>query len=334
VAGLVPWAKAGIIVKDGMRQGSQYAALMVTGSHGLRFQHDYQHDVAGRAGGVSEQSPRWLRLTRSGDKITGSESADGRNWHTVATAVLHRLPDTVQVGLFATSPGDLTLRKIGLGGAIEEVRFTQAVGVFDTVTVEGGTPGEFDSDSVGEMNHTDWEKYRNASGAVEKGGVITISGTGDIGPIGEEGRRAVENTLPGLPFALIITVVAAVRYGAGTDRRSGDRRPRGGTRAQRRPRLRARRVAAPRLGSDRCRGIADRSALCRHSIPAVARRGLRMVAAPHPSRRLRGQADNGGVSAGDGALRAISRILSASRMGRPHPALRVHGSHPPDSRRP
>ncbi|MGC7101832.1 hypothetical protein ACPZ19_44775 [Amycolatopsis lurida] len=224
VPGLVPWGKAGIIIKDGVRQGSRYAALMLTGSHGVRFQHDYKHDVAGSAGGVSAQSPRWLRLTRSGDTITGSESADGRQWHTVATAELDGLPDTVRVGLFATSPGDLTLRKTGLGGAIEEVRFTQAVGVFDNVAVEGGTTGSWDSGSVGEMNHTDWEKHHNASGAVEGNGVITVSGTGDIGPIGEGGARTVEKTLPGLTVALIIVLIVAARYGARTIRERSSRR--------------------------------------------------------------------------------------------------------------
>lgn len=214
VSGLVPWAKAGIIVKDGMRQGSRYAALMMTGSHGVRFQHDYRNDVAGD---VSARSPRWLRLSRSGDTITGFESADGRRWHTVASATLDGLPDTVQVGLFAASPGDLTLR-----GAIAEVRFTQAVGVFDNVTVEGGATGTWDSDPVGEMNHTDWEKYHNASGAVVKDGVITISGAGDIGPLGEEGTPGVDSLLTGLPVALIIVVVVAARHGtrAAASRRS------------------------------------------------------------------------------------------------------------------
>ncbi|MEV4074231.1 hypothetical protein ACGFJC_46915 [Nonomuraea fuscirosea] len=216
VPGLVPWAKAGIIVKDGTRQGSRYAALMMTGRHGVRFQHDYRNDVAGGPGGVSARSPRWLRLTRSGDVITGAESTDGNRWHTVATATLDGLPDTVRVGLFAASPGDLTLRETGLGGAIEEVRFTQAVGVFDHVTVEGGAAGAWDSDAVGSMNHTDWEKHHNASGAVLKDDVIRISGTGDIGPVSEDVTRAVDNTLPGLPIALIILVVMAARYGTRT----------------------------------------------------------------------------------------------------------------------
>ena len=96
--------KAGIIIKQGTRQGSAYAAMMVTGSHGVRMQYDYTRDVAGLPGAVSAASPRWLRLTRSGDTITGYDSADGVNWVQVGTATLAGLPSTVQVGLFATSP--------------------------------------------------------------------------------------------------------------------------------------------------------------------------------------------------------------------------------------
>ncbi|GAA3441601.1 hypothetical protein [Planomonospora venezuelensis] len=218
VPGLVPWAKAGIIVKDGVRPGSSYAALMMTGEHGVRMQHDYRHDIAGSPGGLSPRSPRWLRLARSGDTVTGSESADGRTWRTVGTVRLAGLPETVRVGLFAASPGDLTLREVGLGGTVEQVRFTQATGVFDHVTVEGSPGGSWRSEAVGGgMNHTDWEKHHNASGAVEKDGVITVSGTGDIGPGGGEGAFSAERTLSGLLIALIIVLVLAARFGARPD---------------------------------------------------------------------------------------------------------------------
>ena len=53
------------------------AAVMVTADHGVRFQHDFLSDVAGGPGGVAPGSPRWLRLTRRGTVITGSESLDG-----------------------------------------------------------------------------------------------------------------------------------------------------------------------------------------------------------------------------------------------------------------
>lgn len=223
VPGLVPWAKTGVIVKDGMRQGSQYAALMMTGSHGVRFQDDYTHDVAGRPGGVSNRSPRWLRLTRSGDVITGSESTDGRRWHTDGRVRLDGLPDIVQVGLFAASPGDLSLTKVGLGGAVEAVRFTQAVGTFDHVTVDGHTTGTWRSGSVGQMNQTDWEKYHNPSGAVWRNGVVTVSGTGDIGPISEDNADVVAITLSGVVLALAIVLVVAARYGARAAREHASR---------------------------------------------------------------------------------------------------------------
>jgi hypothetical protein len=214
VPGLVPWAKAGIIIKDGVRQGSAYAALAMTGAHGVRMQHNYHHDVAGSPGGVSPASPRWLRLTRSGDTITGAESTDGERWQTVATVRLAGLPESVQVGLFATSPGDLTLRKVGLGGATEQVRFTQATGVFDRVTLQGADAGAWRSEAVGEMNHTDWEKHHTASGAVEKDGIVTVSGAGDIGPLGNGAAVPTRMILPGLVLALLIVLVVAARFGA------------------------------------------------------------------------------------------------------------------------
>ncbi|MFF5287190.1 hypothetical protein [Streptomyces sp. NPDC013171] len=221
VPGLVPWAKAGIIVKDGVRPGSSYAALMVTGSHGVRMQYDYRHDVAGSGGGVSARAPRWLRLTRSGDTVTGHESADGEHWTKVGTARLPGLSGTAQVGLFATSPGDLTLRPVGIGGTTEQVRWTQAGGVFDHVGVEGADPAaRWRSDTVGEANRTDWEKYYTPAGAVVKNGTITVTGSGDIGPAGaEDGARPAESTLGGLALALLVVLVVAVRLATSAYRR-------------------------------------------------------------------------------------------------------------------
>ncbi|MEO3873920.1 hypothetical protein ABGB18_34345 [Nonomuraea sp. B12E4] len=204
VAGLVPWAKAGIMVKDGTRPGSSYAAVLLTGGHGVRMQYDFAHDTAGRPGGVSPRSPRWLRLTRSGDRLTGYESPDGRHWTEVGTARLS-LPDTVRIGMFAASPGDLTVKQSETGGSIGQVRFTQTTAVFDQVSLQGAWAATEVGDSPGQ---TDWERYHRANGLVRSGGTFTVTGTGDIAP--SEDGPTVQDTLPGVPFGLVVVVVAAV----------------------------------------------------------------------------------------------------------------------------
>ncbi len=210
VRGVVPWAKAGLIIKDGTRPGAAYAAVMLTGAHGVRMQHGFTHDTAGRP-----ISARWLRLARAGDTLTGYESADGTHWEQIGTAHLAGLPATVSVGLFTTSPGDLTLEKGGLGGSIAQVRFTQASAVFDHVGLGGATSGgAWKSDTVGHpgLEQTDWERYHRAAGAVEAGGTFTVTGSGDIAPLGSEGGLHLENTLTGTFTGLIVVIVVAVLF--------------------------------------------------------------------------------------------------------------------------
>ena len=43
VTGILPWAKAGLIVKDGTEPGADYAAVLLTGAHGVRMQHGFTH---------------------------------------------------------------------------------------------------------------------------------------------------------------------------------------------------------------------------------------------------------------------------------------------------
>ncbi len=72
VPGVVPWAKAGVIIKDTTAQGSAYAAMIVTGSRGVRMQYNFTEDIASRPDSLSGEFPRWLRLTRSGTTLRGT----------------------------------------------------------------------------------------------------------------------------------------------------------------------------------------------------------------------------------------------------------------------
>jgi ABC-2 family transporter protein len=181
-----PWAKAGIIIKNGTRSGSAYAAVMVTPGHGVRMQYDFTHDIAGLPGAVSVSSPRWLRLVRSGDTVTGYDSADGSHWTVIGSATLAGLGSSVQAGLFAASPW------VGQNGT-EFV--TQARARFDDPSLRGRwSSGGWGQCEVG-ASYLGGGTRGVAPGCVqdlakgirpvwetESGGTFTVAGTGDISP--------------------------------------------------------------------------------------------------------------------------------------------------------
>ncbi len=203
VPGLVPWAKAGIMVKDGTKEGAGYAAVLLTAAHGVRMQHDYTHDTAGPAGA------RWLRLSRSGDKITGYASTDGTAWSAIGTAELRGLPRTVQVGLFVASPSDITQQASPMGGTMVQARFTQATAVFDSVDRTGGWTFTEVGDQGGQ---TDWEKFHQPAGFTQSGGQVTVSGSGDVAPGGNQAGSTLEHTLAGIVLGLLVVITVAVLF--------------------------------------------------------------------------------------------------------------------------
>jgi ABC-type transport system involved in multi-copper enzyme maturation permease subunit len=210
--GVQPWAKAGVIVKDGTEQGSSYAAVALTGSHGVRMQYDFTHDVAGSPGGVSASSPRWLRLTRAGDTLTGYDSADGTHWHTIGTARLSGLPTTVQLGLFTTSP-EYVVTDNSLGGSSSNGSPSRATAVFDQVALRGTTGADWTADVIGgggpDAPGASDLGYRQA------GGTYTLTGTGDVAPeVPGRGSPAktVENGLIGVFAGLVVVTVVATMF--------------------------------------------------------------------------------------------------------------------------
>ncbi|GAA3626771.1 hypothetical protein GCM10022419_135230 [Nonomuraea rosea] len=210
VSAVVPWAKAGIMIKESTRQGSAYAAVMVTGSHGVRMQHDFTHDVARQPGGVSKQSPRWLRLTRSGDTLTGYESANGKQWTKIGTARLASLPATVRVGLFVTSPGDLSVTQGDSGGAAASVRFTEATAAFDQVKLQGkALSGAWSRDDVGVALERDGSPHHPGA-VVQSGDTFTVTGVGDIAP--RTVGQTIESTLVGVLVGLLVAIVVTVLF--------------------------------------------------------------------------------------------------------------------------
>jgi ABC-type transport system involved in multi-copper enzyme maturation permease subunit len=209
--GLVPWAKAGIIIKESTQPGSAYAAMMVTADHGVRMQDDYTSDTAGQPGPVSSAAPRWLRLTRSGDTITGYDSADGTSWTQVGTVHLAGLPSTVQAGLFAAAPAYQTISENFGGGESGSIAPSQDTAVFDHVSRSGTwSGGAWTGDYIDAANGSGTGGYHQAAGQ------FTVTGSGDIAPVvvgqaGDVGATIAQH-LVGTFAGLIAVIVVATMF--------------------------------------------------------------------------------------------------------------------------
>ena len=97
-----PWAKAGLILTAATKPGSAYAAVMLTGAHGVRMQFDYFHDIAGPAAS--------RRTRRAGSPDPFGHDGDGyriggrRTWFAGRSVQLAGCPGWFKAGLFVTSP--------------------------------------------------------------------------------------------------------------------------------------------------------------------------------------------------------------------------------------
>jgi ABC-type transport system involved in multi-copper enzyme maturation permease subunit len=207
-SGVAPWAKAGIILEPDTAPGTAYAAMMATGAHGVRMQYDYTGDIAGLPGQVGPTAPRWLRLVRSGDVISGYDSADGTHWTRVGTVTLPGLPATVQAGMFATSPSYWqTAGQSGTGGP------TLATGVFDRVGRAGSWP---DASWTGTDIGADAMYPQLPGGFRPEGGTLRVTGSGDIAPdipgSGGGGGLNISFALLGTFAGLVVAVVVGAMF--------------------------------------------------------------------------------------------------------------------------
>lgn len=210
--GTVPWAKAGLIITAGTNPGASYAAVMVTPGHGVRFQYDYTHDTAGPPG-----SPRWLRLTRTGDTVTAYASADGAAWTRIGAT---DLPGTVQAGLFVTSPEDaeLAYHPFAVTGSVGP---SLATGTFTHLTTRGSWPAAaWTGRTIGGPDGG----YPAVTGGYSRlgDGSYRVSGSGDIAPVvgGADGIGiTIDHTLAGGFLGLVVVIALGAVFATAEYRR-------------------------------------------------------------------------------------------------------------------
>jgi hypothetical protein len=280
-----PWAKAGLIVKETVRSGSRYAAMMVTPAHGARFETLFTTGVAGSLGAA----PRWLKLTRTGDTITGYESPDGATWRRAGAVTISGLSSAVEIGLFVTSPNKFTYVRGGGRSAIS-VEPTVGRAVFDHVGVESAsiaTDAGWTYLQVVPIPRPGEPQLRPGTGGLSRAGdAFTITGGGDIAWFGLPSfatigsRDSVLDCLQGVQIGLIVLAVlgvlgTAAEYRTGMIRSTFAANPRRG------------RVLAAKIvvvgGAAFTAGLVASTVAFLVTQPIVRGRGIRPPAYPHRS---------------------------------------------------
>jgi len=195
VPGLQPWSKAGIIIKQNTSQGSALRGDDGHRSHGVRMQWDYVNDTPGLTGSMSASSPRWLRLVRTGDTITGYDSADGTHWTLAGTATLPGLTSIVQAGLFAAAPSN--------GNTATATGVFRHIGLSWTATRWTGT-------NVGGSGPNGVPQPGTLRQSAD---AITVTGSGDITPLAGDGSvLSLQRALAGTPIGLIPLIVVGAMF--------------------------------------------------------------------------------------------------------------------------
>ena len=91
------------MIRGDLTPGSAQAMMMVTPGKGNNFQRRLTNGgVSTGTAGALVTAPYWVKLTRAGNTVTASQSADGATWSTVGTATMTMGADAL-VGLAVSS---------------------------------------------------------------------------------------------------------------------------------------------------------------------------------------------------------------------------------------
>jgi hypothetical protein len=203
-------AAAGIMIKDGVRSGSSYAAVMLTGAHGVRMQSDFAEDLTGS----TSRGTRWLRLVRAGSTITGYESADGTAWRKIGTATPKDLPATTEVGFYVSSAPSIYVSRGGGSSSVGE-RPTRASATFDGIVLSGAS--QWKGEQIGNLEAT--EKGGPGGGEHSQAGSgFVVEGTGKVGPKPPD-DDVVEIALIGVIAGLMALICVGVLFATSEYRR-------------------------------------------------------------------------------------------------------------------
>ena len=104
-----PWAKAGVMFRETLAAGSKHVMAIVSPSKGIAMQfRNATGGISANAALAPGRAPHWLRLMRTGNTFTASESEDGTTWRALGTTTV-AMGSEILVGLPVTSHDNTTL---------------------------------------------------------------------------------------------------------------------------------------------------------------------------------------------------------------------------------
>ncbi|MBW8867826.1 MAG: hypothetical protein JF610_10935 [Acidobacteria bacterium] len=154
------WTKAEVMIRNTLDPGSAFASMLVSAAKGVQFQwrSNINGTAAGTAGSAST-APRWIKVVRTGNVITGYESSDGTAWTQVGSHTL-TIGATVVIGLAVTSHDNTK----AAAATFDNVAVTQGSGS------PGGLPAPWIDQDVGAVGKAGTAAYSN--------GVFTVQAAG------------------------------------------------------------------------------------------------------------------------------------------------------------
>ena len=217
-----PWTgiAAGIMIKDGTRTGSSYASVLLTAENGVRMQSDFAEDKAGS----KTTGARWLRLTRTGNTITGYESADGTTWQRIGTMTPKALPATAEIGFYLSAAPEVFLSR-SMGSSSLGTQPISATATFDDIQVTSASAAGWHADAVkmpisddvgpppqGKDGQQDKPAEPQAQPLLtEDAGTYTLTGSGKVGPQAPD-DDVVEAALLGVIAGLMALIAVGVLF--------------------------------------------------------------------------------------------------------------------------
>jgi hypothetical protein len=129
------WAKAGVMIRETLEQGSKHAIVCLTPSNGVAFQDRVNTD---RDSFSAEQSgitaPHWVKLERdlSGD-FTAYHSANGSTWERLGTPERIQMAKDTYIGLAVTAHNATATCEA----------------IFSNVTITGSVSGQWANQDIG-----------------------------------------------------------------------------------------------------------------------------------------------------------------------------------------